>query len=106
MSKQKVAGASAAATNGELTKLLKQYGCGPIQFTGDANALIGHRFALGHELRHGQIVDRSGARGRVHEVADRPREQHPAEQKSMLAFHRDSGKLTERACHGKQAVGC
>jgi len=36
---QEVARASAAATNGELTGLLKQYGCGPIAFSGTDEAL-------------------------------------------------------------------
>jgi starch phosphorylase len=48
MSKQKVAERSAAASNGELTKLLKQYGCGPIQFTGDANALYERHLLFDH----------------------------------------------------------
>jgi starch phosphorylase len=48
MSKQKVAERSATATNGELTTLLKQYGCGPIQFTGDANALYERHLLFDH----------------------------------------------------------
>ena len=48
MSKQKVTGPSAAANNGELTELLNQYGCGPIKFTGDANALYERHLLFDH----------------------------------------------------------
>ena len=51
MSKQKVARSSAAATNGELTSLLKQYGCGPIQFTGDENALYERHLLFDHVVK-------------------------------------------------------
>jgi starch phosphorylase len=51
MSKQKVARSSAAATNGELTRLLKQYGCGPIQFTGDENALYERHLLFDHVVK-------------------------------------------------------
>ena len=51
MSKQKVARSSAAATNGELTNLLKQYGCGPIQFTGDENALYERHLLFDHVVK-------------------------------------------------------
>ena len=51
MSKQKVARSSATATNGELTSLLKQYGCGPIQFTGDENALYERHLLFDHVVK-------------------------------------------------------
>ena len=51
MSKQKVTRSSAAATNGELTSLLKQYGCGPIQFTGDENALYERHLLFDHVVK-------------------------------------------------------
>ena len=51
MSKQKVARSSAAATNGELTSLLKQYGCGPIQFTGDEDALYERHLLFDHVVK-------------------------------------------------------
>jgi starch phosphorylase len=50
MSKQKVARASAAATNSQLTGLLKQYGCGPIEFTGDENALYERHLLFDHAV--------------------------------------------------------
>jgi starch phosphorylase len=51
MSKQNVAESSATATNGELTKLLKQYGCGPVQFTGDANGLYERHLVFDHVVK-------------------------------------------------------
>jgi starch phosphorylase len=51
MSKQKVVGSSAAATNGELAKLLQQYGCGPIKFTGDTNALYERHLIFDHVVK-------------------------------------------------------
>ena len=51
MSKQKVARSSIAATNGELASLLKQYGCGPIQFTGDENALYERHLLFDHVVK-------------------------------------------------------
>ena len=48
MSKQKVAQTSALATNGEPTSLLQRYGCGPIQFTGDENALYERHLLFDH----------------------------------------------------------
>ena len=51
MSKQKVARSSATATNGELANLLKQYGCGPIQFTGDENALYERHLLFDHVVK-------------------------------------------------------
>ena len=51
MSKQKVARSSATATNGELASLLKQYGCGPIQFTGDENALYERHLLFDHVVK-------------------------------------------------------
>jgi starch phosphorylase len=51
MAKQKVVERSAAATNGELTKLLKQYGCGPVQFTGDANGLYERHLVFDHVVK-------------------------------------------------------
>ena len=51
MTKQTVAAPSAAATNGELTKLLKQYGCGPVQFTGDENGLYERHLVFDHVVK-------------------------------------------------------
>ncbi len=51
MSKHKVARSSATATNGELTSLLNQYGCGPIQFTGDENALYERHLLFDHVVK-------------------------------------------------------
>jgi glycogen phosphorylase len=51
MSKQTVARSAAIATNGELTSLLKQYGCGPIQFTGDENALFERHLLFDHIVK-------------------------------------------------------
>lgn len=51
MSKQKVARSSTAATNGEPTSLLKQYGCGPIQFTGAENALYERHLLFDHVVK-------------------------------------------------------
>jgi starch phosphorylase len=58
MSKQKVAERTAAATNGELTKLLKQYGCGPIEFTGDESAFYERHLLFDHVVK----VDAANAR--------------------------------------------
>jgi starch phosphorylase len=65
MSKQKVAESTAAATNGELTKLLKQYGCGPIQLTGDANALYERHLVFDHVVK----VTAANARDKYEAVA-------------------------------------
>jgi starch phosphorylase len=65
MSKQKVAGSTAVETNGELTKLLKQYGCGPVQFTGDANGLYERHLVFDHVVK----VTAANARDRYEAVA-------------------------------------
>ncbi len=70
MSKQKVARSSAAATNGELTSLLKQYGCGPIQFTGDENALYERHLLFDHVVKVKAANAREGYEAFARSVRD------------------------------------
>ena len=70
MSKQKVARSSAAATNGELASLLKQYGCGPIQFTGDENALYERHLLFDHVVNVKAANAREGYEAFARSVRD------------------------------------
>ena len=70
MSKQKVARSSATATNGELTSLLKQYGCGPIQFTGDENALYERHLLFDHVVKVKAANAREGYEAFARSVRD------------------------------------
>ena len=51
MSIQENARSSATATDSELTSLLKQYGCGPIQFTGAENAFYEGHLLIDHAVK-------------------------------------------------------
>ena len=70
MSKQKVARSSATATNGELASLLKQYGCGPIQFTGDENALYERHLLFDHAVKVKAANAREGYEAFARSVRD------------------------------------
>ena len=51
MLKQKVIRSSAKENDGESTSLLQRYGCGPIRFTGDENALYERHLLFDHVLK-------------------------------------------------------
>src|SRR5688572_25072446 len=70
MSKQTVVAPSAATTNGELTKLLKQYGCGPIEFTGDENALYERHLLFDHVVNVKAADARDGYEAFARSVRD------------------------------------
>src|SRR5688572_2420444 len=70
MSKQKVARSSAVASNGELASLLKQYGCGPIQFTGDENALYERHLLFDHVVKVKAANAREGYEAFARSVRD------------------------------------
>jgi glycogen phosphorylase len=70
MLKQQVARSSAEATNGELTRLLKQYGCGPIQFTGDDNALYERHLLFDHAVKVKAAKVREGYEAFARSVRD------------------------------------